>query len=160
MNVRIEPDSQVESIAEASSLWRDKTQASPHESTKSLRAVREFDRYMVAALSLMLMILVGVGAAGYASIRGSLGVPDQAATDSHLPDGSHEVGYDHRTIVAVAIGLMGALLLAVAIAPARIKIKGASTVSGQRSQLLSSSASEFRQDTGSASRHRTSPDSA
>lgn len=160
MNVRIEPDSRVESIAEASSLWRDQTQASPHESTKSLRAVPEFDRYMVVALSLMLMILLAVGAAGYASIRGTLAVPDQATTDSHLPDGSHEAGYDHGTIVAVAIGLMGALLLAVAIAPARIKIKGTSTVSGQRSQILSLSACEFRQDTGSASRGRTSPDSA
>ena len=39
---------------------------------------------MLAAFGLMLLVLISIGAAGYASIRGTLAGADLAATDSHL----------------------------------------------------------------------------
>ncbi len=76
---------------------------------------------MMAAFGLMLLVLISVGAAGYASIRGALAAADSAATDSHPAVSSHEAGSDRFTTPAVALGLIAALLLAVAVAPARIK---------------------------------------
>jgi hypothetical protein len=75
---------------------------------------------MLAAFGLMLLMLICIGAAGYASIRATLAVATSAPTESHLAS-SHEAGPDRFTIPAVALGLIAALALAVAVAPARIK---------------------------------------
>lgn len=121
MNVGNDPATSIESISETSNIWRNRARVRSFASTQSSIPVPQSDRYMLAAFGLMLLVLISVGAAGYASIRGALAVADLAATDSHLAASSHGAGSDRFTTPAVALGLIAALLLAVAVAPARIK---------------------------------------
>ncbi len=70
---------------------------------------------MVAACSLMLIILLAAGAAGYTSIRGAFGPAAETASRPRAID--HEA--DLATPVTLALGLIGALMLAAAMAPGR-----------------------------------------
>jgi hypothetical protein len=88
-------------------------------STRSLQPSREVDRYMVAACGLMLIILLAAGAAGYASVRGAFGLAAETASRPRTIDPDSEA--DLATPVALALSLIGALMLAVAMAPGRIR---------------------------------------
>ena len=121
MNVTNDPAASVESISETSNIWHSRARLRSSASVQSSIPVPQSDRYMLAAFGLMLLVLISIGAAGYASIRGTLAVADLAATDSHRAAISHEAGPDRFSTPAVALGLIAALLLAVAVAPARIK---------------------------------------
>jgi hypothetical protein len=121
VNVTNDPAASVESISETSNIWRNRARVRSSASPQSSIPVPRSDRYMLAAFGLMLLVLISIGAAGYAGIRGTLAVADLSATDSHLADANHEAAPNHFTTPAVALGLIAALLLAVAVAPARIK---------------------------------------
>jgi hypothetical protein len=74
---------------------------------------------MVAACSLMLIILLAAGAAGYASVRGAFGLAAETASRPRAIDPDSEA--DLATPVALALSLIGALMLAVAMAPGRTR---------------------------------------
>lgn len=109
-----------------SSNWRWSRQSA---STRRLRPGLEFEKYMVVVCSLALMVVLVVGATGYASIRGLLSADTTAAnaarSDARKDTSNHEADRDNvATPAAIALALI-AVLLAVAATPSRIKTAGA-----------------------------------
>lgn len=93
--------------------------------TRSLRLDLQFDRYPVTACSLMLALVLVVGAAGYAGIHGLLSSTTTRAKAARFERLNREA--DPGGIVppaAVALTLMAALLLAVAASPQPLKPPG------------------------------------
>lgn len=113
-------------------------------STRCLRDGLEFDRYMAAATSLMLMVVLVVGAAGYAGIRGIFRTAAAAASAPPIADGNREADPDRLvTNSAVALGLIGLLAFVVATNPSRVKATGASSESGGHTQISNSTVRKF-----------------
>jgi hypothetical protein len=75
---------------------------------------------VVAVCSLTLMILLVVGAAGYAAVRGTSWTAAGVARQPAAADRAREA--DLITLLALALGLIGVLMLAVATTPARIEL--------------------------------------
>lgn len=125
MKMRRERDAQAETNSAMSTNLR---QLLPPISTRSLHQGPEFERYMAAASSLILMVALIVGAAGYASIRGIFRTASAAASMPRTADGNREADPGRLvTNSAVALGLIGLLSVVVATNPSRIKDAGAST---------------------------------
>lgn len=94
-------------------------------STRSLRPDSQFDRYLVTACSLMIALMLVVGAAGYAGIHGLLSSTTTRAKAARFERVDREADQDHIvTPAAIALTLMAALLLAVAASPEPLKSPG------------------------------------
>ena len=92
-------------------------------STPGSRHARELDSYIVALCSMALMIVLMVGTAGYAAARATfrdapqISIQTQTAVQSCAADLS-----TFGTPAALALGLLGLIILSVATTPSRSKI--------------------------------------
>jgi hypothetical protein len=84
-------------MAESSSAMSGKwSRSRQFASTQSLREVLQFDRYLVTACSLMLMVVLVVGAAGYAGIQG-LWSPTMTTANAAHPEQSSQYRMPRNT---------------------------------------------------------------
>ena len=114
MNAESKSGIQVESVSELSGNWRHSRRSRLTASTGSLPPVLELDRYMAAACSLMLLVVLSVGAVGYAGIRGSFDAVAEHASP-HAAERNREADPDRVvTPAAVTLVLIAALLMAIA----------------------------------------------
>ncbi len=136
VKMRRERDTQAETN---SALSTNLLQLRAPASTRSLRDGLEFDRYMAAATSLMLIVVLIVGAAGYAGIRGIFRTAAAAASAPPTANGNREADPGRLvTNSAVALGLIALLSLVVATNPSRVKATGASQECGGNPQISNS----------------------
>jgi len=112
MNLGTEREIQAESSSARFSLRRSRVSAS----TRSVATKSEVDRYAAAACSLMLMVVLLVGAAGYAGVRWTF------LTATAIASAAPEAKADSARVAgaAVALALIAALMVAIAAAPGRI----------------------------------------
>jgi hypothetical protein len=141
VKMRRERDTQAETNSAVSGHLR---QLQGPASTRSLRHGLEFERYAAAACSLMLVVVLAVGAAGYASIRGIFRTAAAAASTPPTADGNREADPDKLvTNGAVALGLIALLSLVVATNPSRIRVTSTSPESAGHPQISGSTVRKF-----------------
>jgi hypothetical protein len=99
---------------------------------------------MAAASSLMLMVVLIVGAAGYAGIRGIFRNAAAAASTPRTADANREADPDRLvTNGAVALGLIGLLSVVVATNPSRLKATDASPECDAHTHISNSMVRKF-----------------
>jgi pheromone shutdown protein TraB len=89
------------------------SQSPQFESTRSLRPDLQLERYLVTACSLILAVVLVVGAAGYAGIHQLLSTAAPAPKVAHLERVSREAEADSLvTPAAIVLALIAGFLLA------------------------------------------------
>lgn len=140
VKMRGELDTQAQTNSAVSTNLRQLRAPAP---TRSLRDHLEFDRYVVATSGLMLMVVLIVGAAGYAGIRGIFRTAAATSTP-RTAEGNREAPPDRLvTNGAVALGLIGLLAVAVATNPSRVEATGLSPEFGGHRRIANSTARKF-----------------
>jgi ABC-type Fe3+ transport system permease subunit len=86
----------------------------------------QFDRHAAAACILMLMVVLVVGATGYAGVRRTLRTASATASVVPPVDRVREADPARIASAAVALALIAALMMAIAVAPERITVVEAS----------------------------------
>jgi hypothetical protein len=120
MNLQRHLTVQDECVPETATKWR---LSQNSMSTRSSRQARELDSYIVAAVGLALIILLSVGAAGFAAARAAF--RDAPLISIQSPPAAHTHAADISTFgtpAALALGLLGLIALSVATTPSRSKI--------------------------------------
>jgi hypothetical protein len=111
MNARREGGIRAESSSAVSGKWSWSRQLA---STRSVRADSQFDRYLMTACSLMLAVMLVVGAGGYAGIHGLSSSTATTAKLATLEQINREADPDRIvTPAATALAMIAVFLVAI-----------------------------------------------